>query len=90
MDFRENTQKPREDETMASKFFEIHGVLPPVITPFTKEGKVDFEAFLPNIEKWNDPVVAGRLVLGANRETHLAEELAKLEHLTTADDHKAR
>ena len=89
MDFRENTQKPREDETMASKFFEIHGVLPPVITPFTKEGKVDFEAFRKNIEKWNDTGVAGYLVLGSNGETPYLEEEDKLELIRMAAQHKA-
>src|SRR5699024_6232796 len=70
-------------------FFEIHGVLPPVITPFTKEGKVDFEAFRKNIEKWNDTGVAGYLVLGSNGETPYLEEEDKLELIRMAAQHKA-
>lgn len=33
---------------MANNYFPIHGVLPPVVTPFTPEGKVDLDAFVSN------------------------------------------
>lgn len=53
----------------------IQGVLPPMITPFTAEGAVDYDAFVYNIEKWNATGLAGYLVLGSNSETvYLTEE----------------
>ena len=64
---------------MANNYFPIHGVLPPVVTPFTPEGKVDLDAFVSNIEKWNDTGVCGYLVLGSNGETPYLEEEDKLE-----------
>lgn len=30
----------------------IKGVLPPMITPFQEDGRVDYDAFAYNIEKW--------------------------------------
>lgn len=50
-------------------YFEIKGVLPPMITPFTKDSRVDFSKFIKNIEKWNDTELCGYLVLGSNGET---------------------
>lgn len=60
-------------------YFEIKGVIPPMITPFTKDGKVDFGKFTRNIEKWNDCGLAGYLVLGSNGETPYLNEQDKLE-----------
>lgn len=59
-------------------YFEIKGVLPPMITPFTKDGKVDYDIFVRNIEKWNKTGLRGYLVLGSNGETPYLDEDEKL------------
>ena len=74
---------------MANNYFPIHGVLPPVVTPFTPEGKVDLDAFVSNIEKWNDTGVCGYLVLASNGETPYLEEEDNLELIRLAAQHAA-
>lgn len=74
---------------MASNYFEIHGVLPPVITPFTADGKVDFDAFAQNIDQWNGTGVCGYLVLGSNGETPYLQQEDKLELIRLAAKHAA-
>ena len=34
-------------------FINIKGVIPPMITPFDEDDKVDYGKFIRNIEKWN-------------------------------------
>jgi len=60
-------------------YFEIKGVLPPMITPFKEDGSVDYELFVANIKRWNDTGMAGYLVLGSNSETPYLTEEEKLE-----------
>lgn len=65
----------------------IRGVLPPLITPFTESGAVDYEAHRRNVERWNETGLAGYLVLGSNSEAvHLseAEKLALIERTAAA------
>ncbi len=53
----------------------ITGVIPPMITPFSERGDVDYGAFAANIHKWNESRLAGYLVIGSNSETvYLSEE----------------
>ena len=61
------------------EYFDIHGVLPPLITPFSESGSVDFEAFGRNIERMNDTGLCGYLVLGSNGETPYIDEKDKIE-----------
>lgn len=58
---------------------QLKGVLPPMITPFKENGDVDYDAFVYNIQKWNDTKLAGNLVLGSNSETAYLNEEEKLE-----------
>lgn len=58
---------------------EIRGVLPPMITPFTEEGKLDLSSHQFNVEKWNDTGLAGYLVLGSNSEAVYLNEKEKLD-----------
>jgi len=52
----------------------INGVIPPMITPFTEAGAVDYQAHRRNVERWNETALAGYLVLGSNSEAvHLSE-----------------
>ena len=57
----------------------IHGVLPPMITPFKQNGDVDYDAFASNVRKWNESNLAGYLVIGSNSETAFLNEEEKLE-----------
>lgn len=57
---------------------DLYGVLPPIITPFKQNGDVDYDAFVRNIERWNDEPLAGYLVLGSNSETPYLNEEEKL------------
>ncbi len=54
---------------------EIRGVIPPVITPFTESGEVDYAALVSNLARWNRMALAGYLILGSNSEfVYLSEE----------------
>jgi 4-hydroxy-2-oxoglutarate aldolase len=70
----------------------IHGVIAPMITPFTENGDVDYDAFASNIEWWNKDDLGGRLVLGSNSEAaYLSyEERLKLIELTVETARKDR
>lgn len=57
----------------------IHGVLPPMITPFKQNGDVDFDGFASNVRAWNKHKLAGYLVIGSNSETAYLDEDEKLE-----------
>ncbi|MDW7669859.1 MAG: dihydrodipicolinate synthase family protein, partial [Bacillota bacterium] len=65
-------------------YFEIKGVIPPVITPFKENDEVDYEKFSSNIKKWNEKDLAGVLVLGSNGETAYLREEEKLELIKLA------
>ena len=58
---------------------DIHGILPPMITPFCENGQVDYDVFTRNIERWNKEPLAGYLVLGSNSETAYLNEEEKLK-----------
>lgn len=64
----------------------FNGVIPPLITPFTESGAVDFKAHQRNVRRWNESALAGYLVLGSNSEAvHLSEaEKLELIELTAA------
>jgi 4-hydroxy-2-oxoglutarate aldolase len=61
---------------------ELHGVLPPIPTPFGPDGALALDPLRANLALWNTTGVSGYLVLGSNGEApHLAadEKLAVLE-----------
>lgn len=60
-------------------FINIKGVIPPMITPFDENDKVDYGKFIRNIERWNEYGLAGYLVLGSNSETVYLTEEEKLK-----------
>lgn len=70
----------------------ITGILPPIITPFRENGDVDYDAFIRNIERWNNDPLVGYLVLGSNSEApYLSEEeKLKLIELTVQSAKKDR
>ncbi len=58
---------------------EIRGVYPPMLTPFTKAGDIDYNAHKRNIERWNKIELGGYLALGSNGETPYLKETEKLK-----------
>lgn len=56
----------------------LRGVLPPMITPFTADGQVDYAAFRHNLEVWNQYPLSGYLVCGSNGETAYLSQDEKL------------
>ncbi|HVC21144.1 MAG TPA: dihydrodipicolinate synthase family protein [Vicinamibacterales bacterium] len=52
----------------------IHGVLPPIPTPFDASDEVDFDALRFDIERWMTTPLAGIVALGSNGEAALIDE----------------
>ena len=65
----------------------IHGVIPPMVTPFREDGELDRDAFVSNVEKWNKDPLAGYLVIGSNSETVYLSEEEKLELVKLTVEH---
>ena len=65
----------------------IHGVIPPMMTPFKAKGELDSEAFVSNIRKWNKDKLTGYLVIGSNSETAYLSEKEKLELVKLTVEH---
>ena len=65
----------------------IHGVIPPMVTPFKADGEMDTGAFVSNIKKWNKARLTGYLVIGSNSETVYLSEEEKLELLKLTVEH---
>ena len=63
------------------------GVIPPMITPFTAEGAVDYGAFTANLQHWNTDALSGYLVNGSNSETAYLIEQEKLQLLRLTVKH---
>jgi 4-hydroxy-2-oxoglutarate aldolase len=57
----------------------FQGVIPPMLTPFREDEKVDFEMFVRNIKRWNKDDLGGYLVLGSNSEAAYLSENEKLK-----------
>jgi 4-hydroxy-2-oxoglutarate aldolase len=57
---------------------QLHGVLPPVVTPFGSDGGLDVAAFEANLEAYSACDLAGYLVLGSNGEAGSLDEDEKL------------
>lgn len=60
------------------------GIIPPVITPFTADGAVDFDIFRANFTRWNHTDLRGYLILGSNAEYVYLSREEKLRLLETA------
>ena len=65
----------------------IHGVIPPMVSPFKANGDLDTAAFVSNIEKWNKAKLTGYLVIGSNSETAYLSEEEKLELVKLTVEH---
>ena len=71
---------------------QIKGVMPPMITPFTENGDVDYEMHVRNMERWGKDRLAGYVVLGSNSEAVFLneEEKLKMVELTAENAPKGR
>jgi 4-hydroxy-2-oxoglutarate aldolase len=67
----------------------INGVVPPMATPFTVDGAVDFAKHIRNLERWNRDKLAGYLVLGSNSEAVYLSEEEKTELIACTIRHAA-
>jgi 4-hydroxy-2-oxoglutarate aldolase len=56
----------------------LHGIFPPVATPFAADGSVDLAAMAVNIEKYNRTGLAGYVVVGSTGESVYLRQEEKL------------
>lgn len=59
------------------------GIIPPVVTPFTKSGELDLNALQQTIQ-WLNPQVDGFLILGSNGEVPYLSEAERTQVLEAA------
>jgi 4-hydroxy-2-oxoglutarate aldolase len=52
----------------------LRGILPPIATPFTADGAIDFEALRFNVQRWMQTGLRGLVVLGSNGEAAYVDE----------------
>lgn len=57
----------------------LHGVFPPIPTPFDAEGNVAPHKLVENIERWNQYDLSGYVVLGSNGEAGFLFEEEKVQ-----------
>jgi len=69
---------------------DIRGVIPPVITPLTESGEVDYPALVSNLARWNRTALAGYLILGSNSEFVYLSEEEKVRILEVTREHIPR
>ena len=71
---------------------QVRGIIPPMITPFKENGDLDYNAFVRNVEHWNNDQLGGYLVLGSNSEAAFLsyEEKLRLIELTVKNAGKGR
>jgi 4-hydroxy-2-oxoglutarate aldolase len=62
----------------------LHGVFPPIPTPFDETGGLATQALRENLARWNTYDLAGYVVLGSNGEVVYLSEAEKLHVLETA------
>jgi 4-hydroxy-2-oxoglutarate aldolase len=62
----------------------LHGVFPPIPTPFDAQGDVDRGALSANLERWNAYGLAGYVVVGSNGEAVFLTEEEKRRVWETA------
>ena len=62
----------------------LHGILPPISTPFYSEGNVYFKKLEHNVERYSKTPVAGIVVLGSTGEAILLSDLERRDVLQAA------
>ncbi len=62
----------------------LHGILPPITTPFYPEGNVYFKKLEHNVERYSKTPIAGIVVLGSTGEAILLSDEERRDVLKTA------
>lgn len=62
----------------------LHGIFPPITTPFYPEGKIYFKKLEHNVERYSKTPVAGIVVLGSTGEAILLSDEERQEVLKTS------
>jgi 4-hydroxy-2-oxoglutarate aldolase len=62
----------------------LHGILPPITTPFYPDGKVYFKKLESNVERYSRTPVAGIVVLGSTGEAILLSDQERRDALKVA------
>ena len=66
---------------------ELHGVLPPVTTPFGDDGEVAYDRMAENLKRWNRTGLSGFVVVGSTGESATLTEREKLRLWEVARQH---
>ncbi len=68
----------------------LHGILPPITTPFYPDGKIYFKKLESNVERYSRTPVAGIVVLGSTGEAIMLSDQERRDVLKTAGMPQAR
>jgi len=67
----------------------LHGILPPITTPFYPDGSVYFKKLEHNVERYSKTPVAGMVVLGSTGESIMLSDQERRDVLKCAREHAA-
>jgi 4-hydroxy-2-oxoglutarate aldolase len=67
-----------------TSYADLHGIFLPVVTPFTGEGSISFDALRANLEAWNGSGVRGYVLLGSTGERVHLDDREYVETIETA------
>lgn len=67
----------------------LSGIYPPIVTPFTADEDVDYEALRFNIKRWNETGLSGYVALGSNGEGVYLSYEEKLRVIQTVAESRA-
>src|SRR5689334_23876252 len=70
----------------SAKSMLLHGIFPPITTPFYPDGKIYFKKLESNIERYSRSPLAGIVVLGSTGEAILLSDEERREVLKVARD----
>src|SRR5437660_2248311 len=62
----------------------LHGIFPPITTPFYADGKIYFKKLEANVDRYSKAPVAGIVVLGSTGEAIMLSDEERREVLKTA------
>src|SRR5258707_7381773 len=62
----------------------LHGIFPPITTPFYPDGNVYFKKLESNVERYSRTPVAGIVVLGSTGESIMLSDQERRDVLKTA------
>src|SRR5919201_289521 len=67
----------------------LHGVFPPITTPFYPDGRVYFKKLEHNVERYSKTPVAGIVVLGSTGESIMLSDQERRDVLQCVGEHAA-